>query len=197
MNHTGLSKSACSDQGHPLSAKQRVHSFVEYLGERERELHELAARQQRRLGQTLQLQQLEAECGQLLGFVASVEATLCSLLRLARDLDEAELARREHETFRASVERVAASVGGMQAKAQRLVADGKAPAPAQFEQLLASLSARWQRLLICVDNRTRLVMAQTNFYKDTDQVGSVFLKVFIFAMGRVWCIGFNWSSLVK
>jgi hypothetical protein len=115
-NHTGLSKSACSDQGHPLSAKQRVHSFVEYLGERERELHELAARQQRRLGQTLQLQQLEAECGQLLGFVANVEASLCSQLRLARGLDEAELARREHETFRANVERVAASVGGMQAK---------------------------------------------------------------------------------
>ncbi len=73
-----------------VSASKRIQSLVEYLNEREKELHELAVRQQRKLGQTLQINQLETECNQLLAYIANVEMTLFSILKFARNLDEAE-----------------------------------------------------------------------------------------------------------
>jgi hypothetical protein len=73
-----------------VSASKRVQSLVEYLNEREKELHELAVRQQRKLGQTLQINQLETECNQLLAYITNVEMTLFSILKFARNLDEAE-----------------------------------------------------------------------------------------------------------
>jgi hypothetical protein len=66
-----------------LTAKQRIQSFVEYLNEREKELHELAIKQQRKLGQTLQINQLETECTQLLGFISNIELTLFSMLKVS------------------------------------------------------------------------------------------------------------------
>ena len=36
-----------------------------------------------------------------------------------------------------------------------------------------NLNSKWQMLLIYIDNRTRLIMAQINFYKYTDQVTTV------------------------
>ena len=73
-----------------VTASKRIQSLVEYLNERERELHDLAVRQQRKLGQTLQINQLETECNQLLSYIANVELTLFSLLKFARNLEEAE-----------------------------------------------------------------------------------------------------------
>jgi hypothetical protein len=45
--------------------------------------------------------------------------------------------------------------------------------PSKFEQLMNTLNSKWQMLLIYIDNRTRLIMAQINFYKYTDQVMTV------------------------
>ena len=169
-----------------LSVKQRVQYYVEYLSEREKELHELAVQQQRRLGKTLQLTQLEAECGQLVGYLTQVEASLFGMLRFARSLDEAEQVRRDHESFKCNVEHVSVRVSMLQAKAQRVLADHKhqhqqqqqqqqqsSKSLSKFEQLSNTLNAKWQMLIIYVDNRTRLVMAQINFYKYTEQVTSV------------------------
>jgi lipid II:glycine glycyltransferase (peptidoglycan interpeptide bridge formation enzyme) len=64
----------------------------------------------------------------------------------------------------------------LQTKAQRILYD-KQQQPnrtvTKFEQLINSLNSKWQMLLIYVDNRTRLIMAQINFYKYTDQVTTV------------------------
>ena len=38
---------------------------------------------------------------------------------------------------------------------------------------MSTLNSKWQMLLIYIDNRTRLIMAQINFYKYTDQVMTV------------------------
>ena len=159
-----------------LTAKQRIQSFIEYLNEREKELHELAIKQQRKLGQTLQINQLENECSQLLGFISNIEATLFSMLKFARNLDEAELVKKEHEMFKANLERVSASVNMLQSKAQRILYDKQPNQPravTKFEQLINSLNSKWQMTLIYVDNRTRLIMAMINFYKYTDQVTTV------------------------
>lgn len=83
-----------------LTAKQRIQSFVEYLNEREKELHELAIKQQRRLGQTLQINQLENECSQLLGFISNVEMTLFGMLKFARNLDEAEAIKKVNQLIK-------------------------------------------------------------------------------------------------
>lgn len=94
-----LNKSTDSSSGNnqSLTAKQRIQSFVEYLNEREKELHELAIKQQRRLGQTLQINQLENECSQLLGFISNVEMTLFGMLKFARNLDEAEAIKKVNQ----------------------------------------------------------------------------------------------------
>ncbi len=158
-----------------LTAKQRIQSFVEYLNEREKELHEVAIKQQRKLGQTLQINQLENECSQLLGFISNVEMNLFSGLKFAANLDEAEQIKKEHELFKSNLERVSVNVNMLQTKTQRIMFDNQQSqrTGTKFEQLLATLNSKWQMLLIYVDNRTRLIMAQINFYKYTDQVTTV------------------------
>ena len=175
-----------------LSAKQRIQSFVEYLNEREKELHELALRQQRMLGQTLQINQLENECSQLLGFISNIERTLFANIKFARNLDEAEQIKKEHEMFKSNLERVSVNVNMLQSKSQRILFDKQqTQQPSQqrpaskFEQLMSTLNSKWQMLLIYVDNRTRLIMAQINFYKYTDQVNiyfqcQIFVGLFLF-----------------
>lgn len=171
------------------SARQRIQSLVDYLNEREKELHELAIKQQRRLGQTLQINQLENECSQLLNYIANIEQTLFSLLKFARTLDEAEHIKKEHDMFKANLERVSTSVSMLQSKSQRILLDKHQQQHQQsqqqqqqqnqnrvvtkFEQLMSTLNSKWERLLIHIDNRTRLIMAQINFYKYTDQVTTV------------------------
>lgn len=199
-----------------VTASKRIQSLVEYLNERERELHDLAVRQQRKLGQTLQINQLETECNQLLTYIANVELTLFSLLKFARNLEEAEQIKKgmtrqwvektslfllefmyrlyffkhkEHELFKSNLERISISVSMLQSKVQRILFDSKQqqsqanelsepsstnnPISAKFEQLMNTLNSKWQMLLIYIDNRTRLIMAQINFYKYTDQVMTV------------------------
>ena len=155
---------------------------MEYLNEREKELHELAIKQQRKLGQTLQINQLENECTQLLGYISNIEVTLFSLLKFARNLDEAEQVKKEHEMFKSNLERVSVSVSMLQTKSQRILFDKQQLNQQQsqqpksftkFEQLMNTLNSKWQMLLIYIDNRTRLIMAQINFYKYTDQVTTV------------------------
>ena len=167
-----------------LNVKQRIQSFIEYLNEREKELHELAIKQQRKLGQTLQINQLENECSQLLGYISNIELTLFSLLKFARNLEEAEQVKKEHEMFKTNLERISVSVNMLQTKSQRIIFDKQQqqhhnqqqyqPKPvSKFEQLMGNLNSKWQMLLIYIDNRTRLIMAQINFYKYTDQVTTV------------------------
>jgi hypothetical protein len=92
----------------------------------------------------------------------------------------------EHELFKNNLERISISVSMLQSKAQRIILDkqqqqqaqesqdGSAnKSPTKFEQLMNTLNSKWQMLLIYIDNRTRLIMAQINFYKYTDQVMTV------------------------
>jgi hypothetical protein len=146
-----------------LNAKQRIQSFIEYLNEREKELHELAIKQQRKLGKTLQINQLETECSQLLSYISNIELTLFSLLKFARNLEDAEQVKKEHEMFKANLDRVSASVNMLQTKAQRILYDKQASVQQQnqqqpktvtkFEQLINTLNSKWQMLLIYIDNR--------------------------------------------
>lgn len=83
--------------------------------------------------------------------------------------------------FKSNLERVSVNVNMLQTKSQRILLDkqqsqqsNQPQRPAsKFEQLLNTLNSKWQMLLIYVDNRTRLIMAQINFYKYTDQVTTV------------------------
>ena len=185
QNSLNQSMNSCSNLKNEsnINVKQRIQSFVEYLNEREKELHELAIKQQRKLGQTLQINQLENECSQLLGYISNFEMTLFSLLKFARNLEEAEQVKKEHEMFKTNLERVSVSVNMLQTKSQRIIFDKQQlqhsqqqhqPKPvSKFEQLMSNLNSKWQMLLIYIDNRTRLIMAQINFYKYTDQVTTV------------------------
>jgi hypothetical protein len=92
-------------------------------------------------------------------------------------LDEAEQIKKEHEMFKANLERVSVNVNMLQTKSQRILFDKQQHQQSQqqrpvskFEQLMNTLNSKWQMLLIYIDNRTRLIMAQINFYKYTDQV---------------------------
>ncbi len=175
------SGSSNANLNHFSSAKQRIQSFIEYMNEREKELHDLAIKQQRRLGQTLQINQLENDCVQVLSYISNIEMSLFSMLKFARNLDEAEHIKKEHEMFKSSLEAVSVNVNILQTKSQRILIDKQQQQQQQqqrnsvskFEQLMNTLNSKWQILLIYIDNRTRLIMAQINFYKYTDQVTTV------------------------
>ena len=166
-------------------SKKRIQTFMEYLNEREKELHNIAIEQQRKLGHKLQINQLENECQQLLAYISQTEQQLFSKLKFAYNLNEAEDVRKDYEVFKMNIiERIAANVSQLQTKADRILvfenqSISQQPQPQlnknliKFEQLMQTLNSKWQLLLIYIDNRNRLIMAQINFYKYTEQVTTV------------------------
>lgn len=193
-------------------SKKRIQSFMEYLNEREKELHEIAIEQQRKLGHKLQINQLENECQQLLSYISQIEQELFLKLKFAYNLNEAEDIKKEYELFKLNIiERIATNVNQLQTKADRILvyeqqqqqqlsaASSKMSSTSslattnttnsqstpqqqkqqlnknllKFEQLMHTLNSKWQLLLIYIDNRNRLIMAQINFYKYTEQVTAV------------------------
>lgn len=156
--------------------RNRIQTIIEYLNEREKELHDLALKQQRKLGQKLQINQLELECQQLLAYIGSVELELFKKLRFARNINEADDIRKDYELFKMSIERLTISFNNLQTKTERILCcidDNQSLKISKFESLMNTLNSKWQFLLIYMDNRNRLVMAQINFYKYTDQVTTV------------------------
>ena len=172
-------------------SKKRIQTFMEYLNEREKELHSIAIEQQRKLGHKLQINQLESNCQQHLAYISQTENELFMKLKFAYNLNEAEEVRKDYELFKMNrIERIATNVSQLQTKADRiLVFDNQSSSSSslsqqqqqpqlnknliKFEQLMQSLNSKWQLLLIYIDNRNRLIMAQINFYKYTDQVTTV------------------------
>ena len=171
-------------------SKKRIQTFMEYLNEREKELHSIAIEQQRKLGHKLQINQLESNCQQHLAYISQTENELFMKLKFAYNLNEAEEVRKDYELFKMNrIERLATNVSQLQTKADRiLVFDNQSSSSSlsqqqqqpqlnknliKFEQLMQSLNSKWQLLLIYIDNRNRLIMAQINFYIHTDQVTTV------------------------
>ena len=180
-----LEKNEINDMKSISISKKRIQTFMEYLSEREKELHTVAIEQQRKLGHKLQINQLENECQQLLAYISQTEQQLFLKLKFAYNLNEAEEVRKEYELFKLNIiERIAANVSQLQTKADRiLVFENQTVVTQQqpqlnknlikFEQLMQTLNSKWQLLLIYIDNRNRLIMAQINFYKYTEQVTTV------------------------
>jgi hypothetical protein len=167
-------------------SKKRIKTYMEYLHDREKELHEVAVEQQRKLGHKLQINQLENECQQLLAYISQTEQQLFMKLKFAYNLNEAEEVKKDYELFKLNIiGRIATNVSQLQTKADRiLVFDNQTLTVEQqqpqlnknlikFEQLMQTLNSKWQLLLIYIDNRNRLIMAQINFYKYTEQVTTV------------------------
>jgi hypothetical protein len=190
QNLDKLEKSENESQTVPMKSislsKKRIQTFMEYLNEREKELHSIAIEQQRKLGHKLQINQLESDCQQHLAYISQTENELFMKLKFAYNLNEAEEVRKDYELFKMNrIERIATNVSQLQTKADRiLVFENQALSSQQqqpqlnknlikFEQLMQTLNSKWQLLLIYIDNRNRLIMAQINFYKYTDQVTTV------------------------
>jgi hypothetical protein len=115
------------------------------------------------------------ECQQIINFIMQIENDLFEKLKFAYNIIEAEDIRKEYEISKTNVERLANSISILNTKAERVLCSDDNPNNplVKFEQYIQSLNSKWQLLLIYIDNRSRLVMAQINFYKYTEQVTTV------------------------
>ena len=126
QNLDKLEKSENESQTVPMKSislsKKRIQTFMEYLNEREKELHSIAIEQQRKLGHKLQINQLESDCQQHLAYISQTENELFMKLKFAYNLNEAEEVRKDYELFKMNrIERIATNVSQLQTKADRIL----------------------------------------------------------------------------
>nr|KAG5714838.1 hypothetical protein BaRGS_000326 [Batillaria attramentaria] len=166
----------------------RIQALLEYLHERESDLETMAEQKRIRLEQCVQLRNFEIEARQVICWVRNGESMLTASFMCPNTLVEAEQLKKEHEQFMIAIE-VSLSTGYMRVvivfvmKTHFSVVQVTQRAEAMLQNqhynselvraIAENVTLAWQQLMYHAEERQKLVMASTNWYKTAEQVWSV------------------------
>ncbi|KAG6452489.1 hypothetical protein O3G_MSEX007649 [Manduca sexta] len=156
----------------PLDAQGRVQLLLEFLHDRQVELEGLAEERRARFEQCIQLGQFQKDAAQVVSWIRNGEAMLAASFSIPGTLVEAEQLKREHDQFQVAVEKTHASAVQVKYRADALRAANHYD-PLTIREISEEVTERWQRLVMCAEERHKLVTASLNFYKTAEQVCSV------------------------
>ncbi|KAL8603862.1 hypothetical protein ACOMHN_049681 [Nucella lapillus] len=149
-----------------------IQALLEYLHEREGELETMAEQKRLRLEQCVQLRNFEIEARQVVSWVRNGESMLTASFMCPNNLTEAEQLKKEHEQFMMAIEKTHYSVVQVTQRAEAMLQSQHYSADA-VRGMAENVTLAWQQLMYHAEERQKLVMASTNWYKTAEQVWSV------------------------
>ncbi|KAI8761241.1 triple functional domain protein, partial [Biomphalaria glabrata] len=153
-------------------ATNRISVLLEYLNERQVDLEGLAEQKRLRLQQCVHLRNFEIEARQVILWVRNGESMLTDSFMCPNSLVEAEQLKKEHEQFMIAIEKTHFSVVTVTQRAEAMLQQQHYNAEL-VRAIAENVTLAWQQLMYHAEERQKLVMASTNWYKTAEQVWSV------------------------
>ncbi|KAK6627027.1 hypothetical protein RUM44_009504 [Polyplax serrata] len=154
------------------SAQTRVQVLLEFLHEREMDLEDLAEMKRVKLEQCVQLCQFQNDANQVVSWIRNGEAMLTASFTIPNSLLDSEQLKKEHEQFQVAIEKTHTSAVQIKHRSEALI-NANHYDPNSIREIAEEVTKRWQQLVTCAEERHKLVMASSNFYKTAEQVCSV------------------------
>ncbi|XP_012941789.1 triple functional domain protein isoform X2 [Aplysia californica] len=153
-------------------ATNRIGVLLEYLNERQVDLEGLAEQKRLRLQQCVHLRNFEIEARQVILWVRNGESMLTDSFMCPNSLVEAEQLKKEHEQFMIAIEKTHFSLVAVTQRAEGMLQQQHYNAEL-VRAMAENVTLAWQQLMYHAEERQKLVMASTNWYKTAEQVWSV------------------------
>ncbi|XP_025096323.1 triple functional domain protein-like isoform X1 [Pomacea canaliculata] len=153
-------------------AGSQIQALLEYLHEREADLEALAEQKRLRLEQCVQLRNFEIEARQVICWIRNGESMLTASFMCPNTLVEAEQLKKEHEQFMIAIEKTHFSVVQVTQRAEAMLQSQHYNSEL-VRAIAENVTLAWQQLMYHAEERQKLVMASTNWYKTAEQVWSV------------------------
>ncbi|CAG5121035.1 unnamed protein product, partial [Candidula unifasciata] len=153
-------------------ATNRISVLLEYLNERQIDLEGLAEQKRIRLQQCVHLRNFEIEARQVILWVRNGESMLTDSFMCPNSLVEAEQLKKEHDQFMIAIEKTHFSVVTVTQRAEVMLHQQHYNAEL-VRAIAENVTLAWQQLMYHAEERQKLVMASTNWYKTAEQVWSV------------------------
>ncbi|GFR68366.1 triple functional domain protein-like isoform X7 [Elysia marginata] len=157
---------------HDHDALTRITALLEFLNDRQVDLEGLAEQKRVRLQQCVHLRNFEIEARQVILWVRNGETMLTDSFMCPNTLVEAEQLQKEHEQFMLAIEKTHFSVVTVTQRAEAMLQQQHYNGEL-VRAIAENVTLAWQQLMYHAEERQKLVMASTNWYKTAEQVWSV------------------------
>ncbi|VDK32208.1 unnamed protein product [Taenia asiatica] len=165
----GSSDSGVGDSSE--TAVERVHRLISELGESVATVDEI----NERVSNELDWRRLQSQSRQVLKWIGQCEVILYQTAVIPTSLAEAEAMQTDHDKFQPVLNDAHPEAVQCAARASYLLQSVAADHPrrADFQAVAESVAERWQKLVYAAEEKHKLLIAATNWYKTSEQVISV------------------------
>nr|CDS19379.1 kalirin [Echinococcus granulosus] len=165
----GSSDSGVGDSSE--TAVERVHRLISELGESVATVDEI----NERVSNELDWRRLQSQSRQVLKWIGQCEVILYQTAVIPTSLAEAEAMQTDHDKFQPVLNDAHPEAVQCAARASYLLQSVAADHPrrADFQAVAENVAERWQKLVYAAEEKHKLLIAATNWYKTSEQVISV------------------------
>ncbi|VUZ48985.1 unnamed protein product [Hymenolepis diminuta] len=153
------------------TAVERVHRLISELSESVATVDEI----NERVSNELDWRRLQSQSRQVLKWIGQCEVILYQTAVIPTSLAEAESMQTDHGKFQPVLNDAHPEAVQCAARASYLLQSVAADHPrrADFQKVAESVAERWQKLVCAAEEKHKLLIAATNWYKTSEQVISV------------------------
>nr|CDS25599.1 kalirin [Hymenolepis microstoma] len=153
------------------TAVERVHRLISELGESVATVDEI----NERVSNELDWRRLQSQSRQVLKWIGQCEVILYQTAVIPTSLAEAESMQTDHDKFQPVLNDAHPEAVQCAARASYLLQSVAADHPRRgdFQKVAESVAERWQKLVYAAEEKHKLLIAATNWYKTSEQVISV------------------------
>uniref|UniRef100_A0A0R3TRV9 DH domain-containing protein n=1 Tax=Rodentolepis nana TaxID=102285 RepID=A0A0R3TRV9_RODNA len=153
------------------TAVERVHRLISELGESVATVDEI----NERVSNELDWRRLHSQSRQVLKWIGQCELILCQTAVIPTSLAEAESMQTDHDKFQPVLNDAHPEAVQCAARASYLLQSVAADHPRRgdFQKVAETVAERWQKLVYAAEEKHKLLIAATNWYKTSEQVISV------------------------
>ncbi|CAG0918915.1 unnamed protein product [Notodromas monacha] len=155
-----------------LNAKQRVATLLGHLTELELSVGATGEGRRGLMEQKLSLARLQSEAQQVLAWIRQGEVMLRATFSLPFSAADAEASKRDHAHFQVAIKKTHEAAAQAKQRAEQML-NANHQDHEVVREVAVSIQQRMEQLLMCAEDRRRLVLYASKFFSTADQVSSV------------------------